>query len=243
MIKIVNHRGSNTRHPENTYPAAKASVHEGADYVELDIRESADSIPFVIHDYRLDRTTDGSGPVNTKSAKELEQMDAGSWFSPQFRGTRLPRFEEFMRFLSGKCGIQVELKATNFAKILGIIKTLNFAPDEVRFCTFTPDIFADMRHSSDPYPRLYYLEYSTDLDRHIEKDRVSILEVVEYKNFDESLVSACHQRGIQLQVFCDTVNAEHYRHIICSGADFINVDDTRLARAILAEEATAGRVV
>ncbi|WP_460801260.1 glycerophosphodiester phosphodiesterase [Microbacterium sp. GXF6406] len=91
---VIAHRGNSAQAPENTLPAFASMAAADAAYLELDIRLSADGIPMVIHDATVDRTTDGTGNVSEMTARELRALDAGSWFSEDFRSTRIPTLAE-----------------------------------------------------------------------------------------------------------------------------------------------------
>lgn len=100
-ILIIAHRGDSKVAPENTLPAFESAVKAGSDLVELDYVHTADGVPIVIHDDILDRTTDADQKwsakkirVDSKKLAELETLDAGSWFSPKFAGTKLPTLEQ-----------------------------------------------------------------------------------------------------------------------------------------------------
>ncbi|HEY6332887.1 MAG TPA: glycerophosphodiester phosphodiesterase family protein, partial [Blastocatellia bacterium] len=77
---VIAHRGASAIAPENTLRSFKLAVLLGADGIELDVHLSADGQPVVIHDRRLDRTTNASGPVSRLTADQLGKLDAGSWF-------------------------------------------------------------------------------------------------------------------------------------------------------------------
>ena len=62
--------------------------------VEFDVMLSADKVPILIHDETLDRTTSGRGSVAATPYASLASLDAGAWFGPQYRGERVPTFEE-----------------------------------------------------------------------------------------------------------------------------------------------------
>ncbi len=62
--------------------------------VEFDVMLSADKVPVLIHDDTLDRTTSGQGSVAATSYARLASLDAGAWFSPEYRDERVPSFEE-----------------------------------------------------------------------------------------------------------------------------------------------------
>jgi glycerophosphoryl diester phosphodiesterase len=77
---VFAHRGGARLAPENTMPALENGLRLGADGLEIDVQLSADGIPVVIHDRTLDRTTDGTGPVQALTAAELAAVDAGFHF-------------------------------------------------------------------------------------------------------------------------------------------------------------------
>jgi glycerophosphoryl diester phosphodiesterase len=88
---VVAHRGYSSVTPENTLAAVASGWRSGADWVEIDVATSADGVPYVIHDNTVDRTTDGTGALPALTAPYLDELDAGSWFSPAFAGQILPR--------------------------------------------------------------------------------------------------------------------------------------------------------
>ena len=104
------HRGASAEAPENTLVAFRRALEVGADGVELDVHLSADSVPVVIHDDTLDRTTDGSGPVAAQSEASLARLDAGVWFAPEFTGEELPTLEAALCLLTGQLRLNVEIK-------------------------------------------------------------------------------------------------------------------------------------
>ncbi|MGI4895262.1 MAG: glycerophosphodiester phosphodiesterase [Janthinobacterium lividum] len=91
---MIAHRGYSMAAPENTLAAFEAALVAGADLLELDVHVDGDGVPVVIHDDTLDRTTDATGPVAAFSSRQLRAVDAGSWFSPDFAGQRVPTLRE-----------------------------------------------------------------------------------------------------------------------------------------------------
>src|SRR5690242_19691865 len=77
---VIAHRGASAVAPENTLVAFKLALALGADGVEMDVHLTADGQPVVIHDARVNRTTDGSGAVSKLTADQIRKLDAGSWF-------------------------------------------------------------------------------------------------------------------------------------------------------------------
>lgn len=96
---IAGHRGDKTVAPENTLEALGHALKSAADYVETDVQLTADGVPVLMHDWTVDRTTNGTGPVWNYRYEELSQLDAGSWFGKEFAGARVPSLEEFLNLL------------------------------------------------------------------------------------------------------------------------------------------------
>lgn len=90
----VGHRGYSAAYPENTLVSIQASFGAGADITEIDLLKSSDGEVVIFHDDTLDRTTDGTGPVSAKTLAELQLLDAGSWFAPEFAGEPIPTLVE-----------------------------------------------------------------------------------------------------------------------------------------------------
>lgn len=95
---IIAHRGASDEAPENTLAAFERADRLDAD-IEFDVQLSADGVPVVIHDETLDRTTSGRGRVSEHTLRELRALDAGGWFSPRFRGERIPTLLETLTSL------------------------------------------------------------------------------------------------------------------------------------------------
>jgi len=75
---IAAHRGGmDSPHPENTLPAFRHAASVGARIIELDVRASRDGEAVVMHDRRVDRTTDGQGFVHDLDAATIAGLDAG----------------------------------------------------------------------------------------------------------------------------------------------------------------------
>ena len=88
------HRGASYEAPENTLAAFMLAAELGADGIELDVQLSKDGQVAVIHDFTLETTTNGHGPVGAKTLAELQELDAGSRFDPLFAGQQIPTLQE-----------------------------------------------------------------------------------------------------------------------------------------------------
>jgi glycerophosphoryl diester phosphodiesterase len=108
---IAAHRGFKKKYPENTLAAFQAAIDAGVPMIELDVTLSRDRRLMVIHDASLDRTTNGQGPVRDYTLKELKQLDAGSWFHPDFAGQRLPELAEVLKLVNCRVVANIEIKS------------------------------------------------------------------------------------------------------------------------------------
>jgi glycerophosphoryl diester phosphodiesterase len=96
QIYVIAHRGGIVPGiPENTMPAFQKCVELGVDAIELDLRSTSDRKIIILHDASVDRTTDGSGPVNALSISEVKSLNAGEGYS-------VPTFQEVIRLIKGK---------------------------------------------------------------------------------------------------------------------------------------------
>ena len=108
---IASHRGGGATAPENTLPAVEAALAGGFGYVEVDVALTADGHPVLMHDAKVDRTTDGSGRLASLTLEQVRALDAGAWFDPGFAGTRVPTLAEFLDVLDRAGGRAIiELK-------------------------------------------------------------------------------------------------------------------------------------
>ncbi|OEH84986.1 glycerophosphodiester phosphodiesterase [Desulfuribacillus stibiiarsenatis] len=106
------HRGWSSIAPENTMAAIELAVNDTRiQAVEIDVHLTKDNIPVVIHDYTLNRTTNGKGFVKQYTYDEIRYLDAGSWFSEEFRGQRIPTLEEVLLLVRGRCHLNIEIKS------------------------------------------------------------------------------------------------------------------------------------
>lgn len=105
------HRGDSQNAPENTLGAMALAIAHQSDLIEFDVLETADGDIVVIHDDKVDRTTDGKGEVHKMSTAELRELSAGAWFSEDFAGERVPLLDEVLDLCRGSAVPLIEIKA------------------------------------------------------------------------------------------------------------------------------------
>ena len=136
---FASHRGGAVA-PENTLPAMRHALEGPAAFVETDLQLTADGVPVLMHDWTVDRTTNGSGPVWSMTFAQLQQLDAGSWVGEAYRNTRIPSFEQFLEVFrpSTKQAI-LELKGSwNADQVAGLAASVyqHGVQDRVIFASF-----------------------------------------------------------------------------------------------------------
>ena len=127
----IAHRGAGRLAPENTLAAFALGHAQGYRMFECDVRLSADGHPFLLHDDRLERTTDGAGEALALNWAALSRLDAGAWHSPRFAGERLPTLRAVLAFCAHHdCALNVELKpAPGDARRTGAVVAAEIARD------------------------------------------------------------------------------------------------------------------
>lgn len=116
---LIGHRGAAGTAPENTVSAFKDARSSHADYFEIDVQLSADGVPFLFHDDTPARTTNveevfpgrENDPITSFTWAELQQLDAGSYFSDKFVGEKIPHFNDAAKIANNKIGVFIEIKS------------------------------------------------------------------------------------------------------------------------------------
>ncbi|MDQ0273923.1 glycerophosphodiester phosphodiesterase [Cytobacillus purgationiresistens] len=111
-FESIAHRGASNVAPENTMAAFEEALALDFDYIELDVHLSKDGEFIVIHDDTVDRTTNGEGKINEMTVQDIKELDAGSWYSPQFTNESIPLLREVIDKFGGKIGLLIEIKTT-----------------------------------------------------------------------------------------------------------------------------------
>jgi glycerophosphoryl diester phosphodiesterase len=136
---VIGHRGYPQFAPENTIPSWKLAIEAGADMAELDYYHTKDNQLIVIHDTTLDRTTDATNrwggkklAIASKTAAELQSLDAGCWFDKMYTGTKLPLLSEALDFIQGHGSVTlVERKQGDAAACVKMLHEKNLINEVV----------------------------------------------------------------------------------------------------------------
>jgi glycerophosphoryl diester phosphodiesterase len=111
MVLKIGHRGAAGYEPENTLLAFQKALELKVDMVELDVQACKTGELMVIHDLKLDRTTNGKGYVCEKTYEELRCLDAG-------KNQKIPTLPEVLDLINRKVKINIEIKGSGIANSL-----------------------------------------------------------------------------------------------------------------------------
>ena len=117
-VYVTAHRGSSGRAPQNTISAFVAAIEDEADYAELDVQETRDGVVVVLHDTNLHHVGGVDANIWELNYSELQEIDVGTSFSPEFAGERVPTLEEVIDVTKGKVKLNIELKLNGHEKNL-----------------------------------------------------------------------------------------------------------------------------
>lgn len=129
---ITGHRGACGYEPENTFRSFQKAIECGVSAIELDVHLTKDDHLAVIHDYRVERTTNGQGLVSAYTREELQQLDAG-------KGEKIPMLNDVYEFISKRVNIAIEVKGFDLEeKLAKFIKARN-AYNSIHVCSYNQE--------------------------------------------------------------------------------------------------------
>ncbi|MBP9144659.1 MAG: glycerophosphoryl diester phosphodiesterase membrane domain-containing protein [Thermoanaerobaculia bacterium] len=109
-VVVIAHRGAAASAPENTLASVQRAIDEGADFVEIDVQETADGEIAVLHDSDLMRVAGVDLKIWDATVERLAGIDIGSWFAPEFHGERVPLLRDVLSRARGSAKVMIELK-------------------------------------------------------------------------------------------------------------------------------------
>lgn len=149
---VISHRGANKYAPQNTLPAFEKSVQIGVDGFETDVHITKDGQLILCHNYTIDETSNGKGKISQMTLEELEKYDFGSYFSPKYKGTKIPRLEEFLSFVETTdiSVLNIELKSPEENETAIVSETIRLVKehnlfDKLIISSFDPKLLVEAK--------------------------------------------------------------------------------------------------
>ncbi len=219
-VYVIAHRGFHQGYPENTLIAYQKAIELGVDFIEIDLRTTADGEIVSIHNSKVDDyTEDAKGAVTEFTLAELKKLDIGSRVSPEFAEQRIPTLDEILELCQGKVGLYLDMKNADPIKVLkklekydmkyrvvwyGGAKTLGTVKKKCPDCFIMPDPGPE-KHLSYVLSRFSPPVIASD-----------------FKSCSESFVKTCHEQGVK--VFMDDAGPDSWEESIKRGVDGIQTD-------------------
>jgi len=169
----------------------------GVDAVEFDVRRAGSGELVVIHDDKVDRTTNGSGAVNALSLSEIRRLTTE-------KGGKIPTLEEALDYLDNKVRILVELKETGLEEgLLALIRKKNLARNVI-IISFLEEALRKIRSMEGNIETgLIYVQHENPIEAALDLGASYILPLYRFTNSE--LVRKAHDNGLKVIVW--TINS------------------------------------
>lgn len=236
-VMISCHRGANRYAPENTIAAFEKAVRIGVDYVEFDVRPSKDGDYFILHDGRLDRTTDGAGAIRDMPTAHVRGLSAGEWFGLPFAEQKVPTLGEMYDTLGGRAHLYYDAKDISPEDLARGLEERKQVESAVVYQS--PSFLVKLRAINPAIRALCPLGQPDEIEKLAEQVHPYAFDT-DWDILSKELIDKCHALGIK--VFSDSMGGhekiEDYQQAIAWGIDLIQTDHP--LRVMRAAELIAG---
>ena len=221
-IEIVCHKGANEFAPENTFAAAQICIDWAMDYVEVDVNTSKDGVLYILHGPMVDHTTNGTGSFAELMSDEIDHLDAGSWFSPDFGGEKIPRLTPYLQWIKGKAKVFFDVKRADPKILIDLVYQLGMASD----CFFWSGdsewalAFRSLNRELQLKINVQTPEEAIEAHR---RYRANIVEV-RLEHMNRPLLNVCRQLGLKVMIYHPEKEPEVFRQVLQWGVDMVNVN-------------------
>lgn len=142
-FKYIGHRGTRVGFDENTISAFEKVIEYGANYIEFDIQKTKDGKLIILHDYSLERTTNGSGLLREYTYQEIKNLRTKK------KREQIPNLADLLDILKGKTKFIIELKGENVRnELLSLVNKKDLIND----CVFSGRCLGDLLSIKLNYP-------------------------------------------------------------------------------------------
>lgn len=235
-VSIIAHRGAAGRAPENTLASVRAALDDRADWVEIDVQESADGEVIVVHDSDFMKLSGNPVKVWEVTLDRLADIDVGRWFADEFTGERVPTLREVLEAARGKASVVIELKYYGHdkqleARVADIVEAAGMSERVAIMSLKYEGVRKMKRLRPDWQVGLLSATAIGDLSR-LEADFLAVSTSMASRGF----IRRAHDAG--KQVFAWTVNDPvTMSQVMSRGIDGVITDEPAMARQVMAERA------
>lgn len=211
---VIAHRGFSAVYPENTMSAFRSAAALGVDAIEIDIHLSRDGHVIIMHDAKLDRTTDGKGLIAEHTLAEIKRVDAGSKKGAQFAGERVPTFAEMLAEIPLPVMCEIKDPGEDIVRETSRVVKDAGAEDRVIIACFDD---ATLQWAADYLPACERLALGHPTDERI---KTAHINAPSFEQGDEAFVKAVHAENGAVWLWTVDQPAD-IRNVLALGADGI----------------------
>jgi glycerophosphoryl diester phosphodiesterase len=195
MLKI-GHRGARAYEPENTLRSFRKALELGVDAVEFDVRRTRSGEIVVIHDAKVDRTTNGAGLVNELTLNEIKQLSTE-------KGEKIPTLEEALNYLGNKVKMLIELKELGLEEdVLALVRDKNLEKNVVIVSFLEEALRKSRTLDNETETGLLYVRHKNPIEAALSLGASYILPL--YRFTHSAFVRKAHENGLKVIVW--TIN-------------------------------------
>jgi len=235
--QVTAHRGASAAAPENTLAALRQAIEDDADWVEIDVQETADGEVVMMHDSDFKKIAGKDLKIWDATMDDLKDLDIGSWFSPEFQDERVATLDQVLELCKGKVGVNIELKSYGHGQQLEESVIDCVERHEVEYAIVIMSLKRDAVKKMKQLRPKWTVGLLTavafgDLTKE-EADFVAVSVDIATRSF----IRSAHDAGKEVHVW--TVNdAITMSTMIGRGADNLITDEPALARSVLTQRKT-----
>ena len=228
LFEIVCHRGAESFAPENTLTSVDLAFSQGFKFAEIDVRETLDGLPVVIHDSRVNRTTNSTGKIKDLTYAQATRLDAGSWFDKFFSGEKLPKLEDVLILAKGRGKVYIEIKEAKPKTIIDIVEKTGMLNNTFIWSENAEDL--DELSLLNNKVRLMSRRYDfKSLKAAIARHDPYVIEFNGLK-FTQEELKHCRDQGILTMSFSMSSNLKTLEKLAESGFDILNLSHPELLK-------------
>ena len=233
-VDITAHRGDSANAPENTMAAIKMANENGADIIEIDVRQTKDGQYILMHDENLKRTTGVNERVGVLDYEYISTLDAGSYFSEEFTGERIPTLEEVIAYaVEEDIFLNIELKPAKTDEkyedgIVELIEKYDFEDN----CVVASINYKTISNVKKLNPEITTVYIMTMAFGEFEDLEYADIFSIKHIFVDSTMVNSIHQRG--KKIYAWTANKEDdIKDLLLLDVDSIITDDPYKTKDIM----------
>ena len=240
---ITANRGASVDAPEKTLASFSKAIEDMADVIELDVQMTKDGYIVVMHDTSAYRTTGVLKNITELTLREVKRLDAGYWYSEEYKGEKVPTLEEVLQLAKGKIKLNIEIKTADNSdevakKVVKLIQKYSMQ-DSCVITSFDYSALQAVRSYDEDIEVGYIL--SVAYGKFYEIDDVDFFSV-NASFLTKRVVDAIHNSG--KQVYAWTVNNDaSIKNLTNKGVDNIITDKPVTAREVIYSRDTSETLI